>query len=289
MLPLLFKPGKLTNEYIAGRRVRYLPPFRLYLIFSILFFLVAAIPDFTGFDNLSAEDREGLTQDLQEARDEFTQGLQEAGVINTENNIGITSPFNSPADFPEEITTLEPIENNSSDNISLTDADDCIDVPWSGFLGERLGGRALSSCQTAFSDNGVTLMQSFIDYLPVMMFVCVPLLAVFMKVLYLFKNRKYIEHLMFLFHTHSFIFLVVILNVSIIKISGPFPIVENSIAPLVATLWIYAVIYIFIALKKVYRQNFFMTSFKMIMLFPSYSICLALSFASGLFLTFITI
>jgi Protein of unknown function (DUF3667) len=39
---LWFKPGKLTQEFIAGRRIAYLPPFRLYLILSILFFLIAS-------------------------------------------------------------------------------------------------------------------------------------------------------------------------------------------------------------------------------------------------------
>lgn len=39
---LWFKPGKLTEEFVAGRRVAYLPPFRLYLILSIVFFLLAS-------------------------------------------------------------------------------------------------------------------------------------------------------------------------------------------------------------------------------------------------------
>jgi Protein of unknown function (DUF3667) len=42
---LWFKPGKLTQEYVAGRRVAYLPPFRLYLILSIIFFLIASFAD----------------------------------------------------------------------------------------------------------------------------------------------------------------------------------------------------------------------------------------------------
>jgi Protein of unknown function (DUF3667) len=37
---LWFKPGKLTNEFVAGRRAAYVPPFRLYLILSIIFFLL---------------------------------------------------------------------------------------------------------------------------------------------------------------------------------------------------------------------------------------------------------
>jgi hypothetical protein len=38
--PLLAKPGFLTAEFFAGRRVRYLPPFRLYLVISAVFFLI---------------------------------------------------------------------------------------------------------------------------------------------------------------------------------------------------------------------------------------------------------
>jgi Protein of unknown function (DUF3667) len=40
---LWFRPGRLTREFIAGRRVAYLPPFRLYLILSIVFFLIASV------------------------------------------------------------------------------------------------------------------------------------------------------------------------------------------------------------------------------------------------------
>jgi hypothetical protein len=35
---LLFRPGKLTAEYIAGRRARYVQPLRIYLTLSVLFF-----------------------------------------------------------------------------------------------------------------------------------------------------------------------------------------------------------------------------------------------------------
>src|SRR5690349_10164183 len=43
ILALLFKPGFLTREFLNGRRVRYLPPLRLYLVLSVLFFLVLGL------------------------------------------------------------------------------------------------------------------------------------------------------------------------------------------------------------------------------------------------------
>ena len=37
---LLLKPGKLTNEYLQGHRMRYVPPLRMYLVISLIFFLI---------------------------------------------------------------------------------------------------------------------------------------------------------------------------------------------------------------------------------------------------------
>ena len=42
-IALIFRPGFLTAEFIAGRRARYVPPFRLYLIISFLIFLFLSV------------------------------------------------------------------------------------------------------------------------------------------------------------------------------------------------------------------------------------------------------
>ena len=40
---LLTQPGRLTQEYFSGRRTRFAPPFRLYLVLSVLFFALSSI------------------------------------------------------------------------------------------------------------------------------------------------------------------------------------------------------------------------------------------------------
>jgi hypothetical protein len=40
---LVAKPGELTREYLAGRRVRYISPLKLYLTCSVIFFLLRSI------------------------------------------------------------------------------------------------------------------------------------------------------------------------------------------------------------------------------------------------------
>jgi Protein of unknown function (DUF3667) len=43
LLLLWFRPGALTEEFLAGRRAISLPPFRLYLIISVAFFLIVSV------------------------------------------------------------------------------------------------------------------------------------------------------------------------------------------------------------------------------------------------------
>ncbi|MCA0933428.1 DUF3667 domain-containing protein [Lutimonas saemankumensis] len=43
VIPLVFKPGFVTKEYVDGKRMKYVNPFQLYLHISILFFLVIGV------------------------------------------------------------------------------------------------------------------------------------------------------------------------------------------------------------------------------------------------------
>lgn len=40
---LAFKPGQLTRLYIEGQRARYTPPFRMYVVMSLAFFLAFSL------------------------------------------------------------------------------------------------------------------------------------------------------------------------------------------------------------------------------------------------------
>jgi len=43
ILPLIFKPGFVTKNYVEGKRMRYMNPFQLYLHITILFFLFISV------------------------------------------------------------------------------------------------------------------------------------------------------------------------------------------------------------------------------------------------------
>jgi hypothetical protein len=63
-LRLLFaKPGAATLEFLAGRRTRYVPPFRLYLIASLVYFVMLEVSGSTRFMFFQATgDPEGFGQ-----------------------------------------------------------------------------------------------------------------------------------------------------------------------------------------------------------------------------------
>src|SRR5205085_7238506 len=66
MNQLLIHPWQLTNDFNAGRRARYVHPLRLYLIASIVFFLLARGInwDSDGPIQLTAQDRSELVASL---------------------------------------------------------------------------------------------------------------------------------------------------------------------------------------------------------------------------------
>lgn len=52
--PLFFQPGHLTRSYMEGKRERYSPPIRLYLISSIIFFLLISLAPKNFLDTVSS-------------------------------------------------------------------------------------------------------------------------------------------------------------------------------------------------------------------------------------------
>jgi hypothetical protein len=75
-LGTLFVPGKLTTEFLAGRRQPYLSPLKLYFVCAAIFFLAAPLAGFT-LPSLMADDQSGELLRLVTAR-AGARGLDQA-------------------------------------------------------------------------------------------------------------------------------------------------------------------------------------------------------------------
>jgi len=88
-IPLLFKPGKVSQDYIEGKRRRYVNPFQLYLHVTILFFLITGI--------FSAIDEYKITNYTTKDTEEVTKNSAIKGITDAleENNIKKDSIINA--------------------------------------------------------------------------------------------------------------------------------------------------------------------------------------------------
>ncbi|MFL6604358.1 MAG: DUF3667 domain-containing protein [Steroidobacteraceae bacterium] len=170
MIALLFKPGFLTSEFLSGRRARYLPPLRLYLVLSLLFFLVVA--------------SEG-------------HGVR---AVTIENGTGKPSvALVSPDDKGLAAQPGETLEQREK---RVCNPD--YDGPARSFVLPFLQ----KGCRHMVEDRGRTVSEAFMHNLPKAMFIFLPALALVMKAMYWRPRRYYVEHLLFFLHNHAFAFLI---------------------------------------------------------------------------------
>lgn len=295
--PLLFAPGKLTNEYIAGRRTRYLPPFRTYLVFSLLFFLLISLPDFSETDgpaDLGRGSPSGAATDAMpgEPPDDAPDGASDAAPGEPSDDVPAGASDARPADSGDRSaarrsTTDDPFSLQLGDGITIESAEDCDRV--AGFVGWGLEARTARACRQIIADRGQSLFRTFADNIPLMLFVCVPIIAALMWPLYAFSRRKYVEHLTFLFHTHAFFFVFLTLVLFARGLRDLVPVLGMPLLLVLFAGWIYVPVYVFVAMRRVYKQGRLLTTAKYLLLGPIYFFCLGATFLAGLALTAVTL
>jgi hypothetical protein len=247
LVPLLIRPGRLTREYFADHRARYVPPFRLYFIISVAFFGLASLT--TGLSNIEAVHTGPLTG---EDRAEIHKELQDSS---------------APAAVRQAVDAFTDQTVSRSPQL---DAQLCarlsVGIRW-------LDPRLQATCKRLAADQGKSMMHAFGGMVPKMMFVFLPLMALVMLALYHSPPRYYVEHLVFLLHLQSNLFLAMILGMLITAAANVWPWL-GSVASIVTTvLFWYALWYTYMALRTYYAQSWTRTLTKFIAVFFAYLTC----------------
>jgi hypothetical protein len=295
MKPLLFKPGRLTRDYLEGRRFRYTPPLRLYLFSSIGFFLLAAVISSNAIDvGMSVDPRTG------EPHLNISAGEESRQLTPGERQTVEKALEDANVDLPEEL--LQQLEQGDVDrgtpDLAATFTADKIMVdgkPWNretnpvqisfmpDFVNDLINQEIESSPAKArrINENPNIIIDQLFDILPGTMFVLLPVVAWLLKFWYAFARRYYIEHLIYALHNHSFIFvsaiLILLSNVCRLwaEARGTAWLVETAEwAMIVIATWI--PIYLLISLRTVYRQGWVMTFAKFSVIGVSYLTLLTL-------------
>jgi Protein of unknown function (DUF3667) len=276
---LVAKPGFLTVEFLAGRRVRYVPPFRLYLVFSILLFLLTSPlrDDTTNF--VIAGDAASMKNTIDAAQ--AALAAKRAEFARNPQNSKLQDQID---ELSGDLQDLRSLQSGSTKRGS-----ECDQLSFSIFSWLGLQTRARAACHKITVDAGAGLARSFIDNLPKMMFAFLPLLALVNKVLYLRSRRFYVEHLLFFVHVQVFLFA----SISAIIIGNwLFALVPGGVhPPKIVSVAIAAglLAYVYLSLRRVYGQGRFKTFIKFGILFFAYTICLAVTMVIAALYTALTL
>ena len=265
MKPLLFLPGKLTRDYLDGKRFRYTPPLRLYIFSSMAFFILAAML---------------------------------AGNAITLDSSVFTDSGSDPA-VSVDATDAEKLEDDD-DIININGApwdkeSNPLIIPFMpDFVNDWVNDEIEESPQKGkeIEANPNLIIDKVFDVLPATMFVLLPLAALLFKFWYLFARKYYIEHLILALHNHSFLFVVFLLSMVLNSLAGWLePTAEGRITTTVG--WINIAIFTWIpvyflwSLKRVYQQSWTLTVAKYFVISLSYLILLILATSVAAVLSFV--
>ena len=324
MNQLLIRPWQLTNDFNAGRRARYVHPLRLYLIASILFFLVARAIDWDsqGPIQLTAQDRTDLVASLskmiepdspltpeQRAQVELARTkLAEAhGALSAEERTELKKTFKAyiKSEVRKTLSTEErvkmatmmaripkipepgpqmtpPVVPSLPDiNVAAIPSDQLpspaitmspmpkAKAPFhftSGPEGEKKPPFALwleKQVKEKIGEDGSKaklFLETLRSNIPAMMLCCIPLFAFVLKILYIRKGRFYVEHLVYALHIHTFLYVAVIItSLAVMAANRTVPALGGWITGLMA---IAILVQIFLSIRRVYKQGWFMTMVK---------------------------
>ena len=300
MKPLLFLPGKLTRDYLDGKRFRYTPPIRLYIFASMAFFILASMLaggaiTITGDD--LADNGVGSALYIDSANPEKQEKIKEA----------LATSESQPDEGQAEGDNSHDFMVNLANEIE--DDDDEINIngePWDketnpliiplmpDFVNAWVNDEIEESPQKgkAIEANPNLILDKIFDVLPVTMFVLLPLAALLLKFWYLFAGKYYIEHLILALHNHSFLFVIFLLSMILNSLAGWREPNEDgwittgvNIFNVAMAVWI--PIYFLISLRRVYQQNWILTVAKYGVISLTYLTLLALTASVAALLSFV--
>jgi hypothetical protein len=242
IITLLFRPGVLTAEFNAGKRASQMPPFRLYVFTAFLFFLI----EFSGAQTLRPFETDASTATTK---------------TRTTTEVPAPAPAaEKPRNQPR--LTITPIQKPDAEKTSL----------------ERwVEHQAARSTQPEFQR---ALGHAFISAVPKLLLLCLPIFALYTRVLFRRASPFYLQHLIVALHFHTFLFLLLLVRdgwVSIFDLPGGG---WGGPVKFAANLWL--AVYPVLMLRKLFSRGWFETMSKAIVLIFTYALTLFLIFGASI-------
>jgi hypothetical protein len=318
IVPLLIKPGKVSKDYVFGKRARFVNPFQMYLNVSIIFFLILGVSNkfeeslkppkniiaATGnFDTIPKQGNKQLDSIKNKVHfpemelmtmDEFIplakKNEQVESVMNVLEKKSIPTKKNFNLELASDSSKTEDLINKlerfQKYNKKYPDlnADQALDSLkfekslWNKFYYQQIININKNYSQLK-SDGGKSYVKKLTSYISISLFVFLPFFTLFLKLLYLRRKFSYMEHLVFVFHTQTVFFLLIIIFYLI-----------DAMVDLSNVFWVFIILfllYLYKALRNFYEQRRFKTIVKFLMLNSFYMFLASIGFSIVAILSFI--
>jgi len=258
--PLLFQPGMLTQKYLQGRRVSYLSPFRLYILLSVIFFMVFAFTGPVSTRSMPSNPTEAQANKIMGPSGEHSVGSPVGSAPATPSELAgppqsqVASPINAESTvYPQELVKL------CSSSVSDMPGPDWIRRPF------------LNACLKSHADQTRELGRDFIHDLGRAMFVFLPVLALLLTGLYAGAGHHFVDHLLLLVHNQACLFLV--MSVYLLLLHW----ISSTTATTLLTISVacYFAWYFYESLHRVYGERWLRTFAKFSALALGYIVCAA--------------
>ncbi|WP_299666290.1 DUF3667 domain-containing protein [uncultured Polaribacter sp.] len=289
IIPLLTSPGKVSIDYVEGKRSRYSNPFRFYLTVSIFFFLLVGLSiSKNKFDELTSESKADIVETFKESSHKNTKDFTKKDIDSIKKEVK-DKMENSYIPIPKiaQEKILEDLEKEVKDSTAIKISrgnrisfggdsrldkfiayekeypDSKIDIALDSlgydknFTNRFLYTRAKTANSLVKKDSRDKYFNDLLSYGSVSLFVFLPFFTLFLKLFYIRRKFNYVDHLVFVFHTQTVFFMLL----TILYLISFFTDVKHA--------WIFIILfllYLFIAMKKFYKQGYFKTFIKFLML-----------------------
>lgn len=260
---LLFaEPGEFTRRYNAGQRASLLPPFRLFLIATIVFFLTLTATGvaMVSFKTTTVDVSKLSPQVVAEMKRDANFSVERDGKMSSvEMRFFVPrSAIQSNKLTPEQLKNLEAArEAVRVETTGEPDADGWL--KWISAKGERV----VQGYQHALADP-MLLNGPLNVWLPRLMLVLVPVFAFLLAIMHWYPRVFLYEHLIFSLHIHTVLFVALSLAALGAAILG-----DSSF---LWAIWLILLVYVFMAMLRVYGRSWWLTGIKLLVLIMVYSL-----------------
>lgn len=227
IVTLLFQPGRLTAEFNAGKRAAQMPPFRLYIFVSFIFFLLIFLGDKDGDEAFFRETegpRRGLSVngkpvDVAALGEKWREAAAQLKAEDWQDAAKVTQAIEQVAAKAEETATST--TKGKPDEVRLVDQlrQAAEEVQVAAKENSAAGRKTESGLAAFLNDKGRRAMEpenrrrlaeAFKHHVPHLLMFCLPLFALYTRFLFRKAGQVYLQHLVLAVHFHTFIYLWVL-------------------------------------------------------------------------------